>query len=59
MNNRKITDTDIAKEAGGGDRTYVTRFKSCDPRNSSGADKRLWRVLRSTPHFIKADTPPK
>jgi len=57
MNNRKVTDADIAREAGWIDRTAVSRFKRCDPRNSSGADNRIWRVLRSTPRFMNAGTP--
>ena len=58
----KVTDADIAKEAGGWeDRTYVGKFKRCDPKNTLAVDTKIWRVLRSTstPSFIKAGTPPK
>ncbi|MBZ5633287.1 MAG: hypothetical protein LAO55_09170 [Acidobacteriia bacterium] len=58
----KVTDVDIAKEAGGWeDRTYVGKFKRCDPKNTLAVDRKIWRVLRSTstPSFIKAGTPPK
>jgi hypothetical protein len=52
MNNRKVTDANIAKEAGWSERSPVTRFKRCDPRNTPGMDNKIWRVLRSTLHFI-------
>jgi hypothetical protein len=58
-NNRPATDTDIALAAGWNERTAVSRFKRCDPRNTPGADQRIWRVLRSTPRLIDAGTPPK
>jgi hypothetical protein len=42
-----ITDLDIAGEAGWNDRTPISRFKSCDPRNTLADNERIWRVLRS------------
>jgi hypothetical protein len=42
-----ITDLDIAREAGWNGRTPISRFKSCDPRNTPGDNHRIWRVLRS------------
>jgi hypothetical protein len=44
-----ITDSDIAREAGWSDRTAIARFKRCSGRNSEGADKKIWDVLRSKP----------
>jgi len=56
---RRVTDILIASEAGWSDRTPVTRFKCCDPRNTSGDDNRIWRVLRGQPRQLGAATPPK
>jgi hypothetical protein len=41
-----ITDLDIAGEAGWSDRTPISRFKSCDLRNTPADNDRIWRVLR-------------
>ena len=58
--NKRITDPDIARECGWGDRTPIARFKRCDPRNTKGVDNRIWRVLRSTPRFcMSGDTSKK
>jgi hypothetical protein len=47
LNMPRITDLDIAREAGWNDRTPISRFKSCDPRNTLGDNNKIWRVLRS------------
>jgi hypothetical protein len=58
---QKVTDADIARECGWRDRTYIGKFKRCDPNNTLAVNMKIWRVLRSTstPRFTKAGTSPK